>query len=265
MRHWKQMIPPFIKRAITPLSKLYHQTTIYRNKTRYLGGRLQGYSLKGGLLRGFIEGTYENNLCTIIENNVTPGMVCVDVGAHVGYITLLFAKLTGNTGRVIAFEAHPTNSKYIKQNIEINKLADYVTVENIAINDGRESVVYLQPVRMRSMAEWQISNGQSNKKLSVPATSLDNYFQLNPKVDFVKMDIEGAEAEALVGMKELLTQSRPLLCIEFHHQNAWNARQILLDLGYRLYDMSKKQWIINDNFVYHCLAVPNEKVDQVKL
>jgi FkbM family methyltransferase len=214
----------------------------------------------------YLEDNYEPDVCRIIEEIVQPGWVCVDVGAHKGYYTLLLAKTVGEQGYVIAFEAHPDNAAVVLRNAMINDYGKRVRVENIAISDGSSSRVRLFPGRQRSSAEWNIvghdvSGNQTEPELEVPATSLDAYFSAAQPVDFIKIDIEGAEALALSGMRRVLRESQPVVLIEFHDAAGWLGRRELFEAGYGLRDVVTGRWLDPDRAterVYHCLAVPSQ-------
>jgi FkbM family methyltransferase len=222
---------------------------------------------------GYLEGSYEPEVCQIIMRLVQPGWMCVDVGAHVGYFTLLLAKLVGEHGRVIAFEAHPTNARLCRSNVGINGYEGRVQVENMAVSDGTYHWVKLFPGRGHSSAEWNIvghdvEGNPSQPELEVPATSLDTYFPPGSHVDFVKMDIEGAEAQALRGMRRILQECRPLVLVEFHDENGWTGKEELFIAHYCLYDVRNGRWLDNGlevERVYHCLAVPEERLEDIGL
>ena len=78
----------------------------------------------------------------------------------------------------------------------------------------------------------------------------------------MKIDIEGAEAQALVGMRRILRESRPVVLVEFHNETGWAGREHLLTAGYSLRDAKNTRWLdpaaANVHRVYHCLAVPEE-------
>jgi FkbM family methyltransferase len=255
----KRLIPDYLRQKLRPIAAYWRQTPFYRNRFISLGGRLEGYRIQGGLLPGFLDGTYENDLCQIIEEYLKPGMICVDVGAHVGYITLLMASCVGTQGRVFAFEAYPPNAAYLVKNTATNGMAERVIVENAAVSDGRDAVVTLRFGRQRSPAEWKIT--RDHQGITVRALSLDSYFEGASRLDFIKMDIEGAEEFALIGMTHVLTILRPLLCIEFHHAAAWAQRKVLLEADYLLYNVQQKKWVTTSEgpMIYHILAVPSEK------
>lgn len=263
-------LPQFVLRllGIDRLGRLY----IERNGWP-LSGVLTGYRMTGRGVGSYLEGAYEPDVCRVIVQTVRPGWVCVDVGAHNGYFTLLLAKLVGETGRVVAFEAHPDNAATVRRNVALNHLQARVRVEDMAISDGTCDRVRLFPGRDHSSSEWNIvghdvEGKKKQPELEVLATSLDTYFPAGSRIDFVKMDIEGAEAQALAGMRRVLQESQPAVLVEFHDAAGWAGREELLNAGYALYDVSNGQWLDPDrdvDRVYHCLAVPQERLADMSL
>jgi FkbM family methyltransferase len=238
-----------------------------------LAGALAGCYMRGDVPESYREGSYEPEVCKAIMRIVKPGWVCVDVGAHTGYFTLLLAKLAGEQGRVIAFEAHPVNARSVDSNVKINGYETRAQVENIAVTDGSSNWVKLFPGRRHASAEWNIlghdlEGNLAQPELAVPATSLDAYFPPRSHVDFIKMDIERAEAQALRGMRRLLQECRAFVLVEFHDENGWAARQELFAAQCRLYDLTEGRWLdseIDVQRVYHCLAVPKERLAGINL
>jgi hypothetical protein len=105
---------------------------------------LSGYRMKGpGVFGTYVEKPYEFRVAQTLTRLVQPGWICVDVGAHLGYFTLLLADLVGDRGHVFAFEAHPDNCYWLRENIALNRLIARVTVENLAVSYGRQDFVYL--------------------------------------------------------------------------------------------------------------------------
>jgi FkbM family methyltransferase len=196
----------------------------------------------------------------------------VDVGAHKGYFTLLLAKLVGERGRVIAFEAHPDNAATTRKHAAVNGVAERVVVENRAVSDGSEPEVTLYFGREGSSFEWNILGrdvlGRATEAvLRVPATTLDAHFAPGERIDFLKMDIEGAEAMALPGMHRLLAESRPVLVVEFHSQAVWDARHALIPGPYTFHDISSGRQIApaESGFVHQALIVPAERAATTRL
>jgi FkbM family methyltransferase len=245
----------------------------FKFRGHQLDGPLAGCRMRGRVLDAYLDGSYEPDVCETIMSIVQRGWICVDVGAHVGYFTLLFAKLVDERGRVIAFEAHPENARQLRFNTRINGYETRVQVENVAISDGISQRVNLFPGRGHSSFEWNIvghdvEGNPRQPELEVQATSLDAYFTACSCVDFIKIDIEGAEAQALHGMRRLLRETRPFVLVEFHDEKSWTGRRELLTADYRLYDVRNARWLNSEldvGGVYHCLAVPRERMADIRL
>lgn len=190
-------------------------------------------------------GTYEPQLESAISKFVKPGMVVYDVGANIGYITLLLSKAVGPDGRVVAFEALPENLVRLRKNLSLNNLEAQVRIEYLAVTDRPGQVQFLVgPSGGTGKVEG--SRGRESivytGSIAVSGISLDDYvFAVdNPAPDLVKMDIEGGEAIALPGMSRILTLKRPLLFLELHgFEAAKIAWDILIRANYVICSMAE--------------------------
>ena len=152
---------------------------------------------------------YEPELTAAIERVVQPGWTCADVGAHVGNITETLVRLVGKRGRVVAFEAHPTNADHLRARF---KRARVVEVVNAAVGDGTTDRVGLFAGRHDHSTEWNVLGHDvegvpTRQVLEVPAVSLDAWFSPGQSLEFVKIDVEGAEGlddEAWLSRSELV-------------------------------------------------------------
>jgi FkbM family methyltransferase len=185
-------------------------------------------------------GTYEPELQAAIANLVQPGWVVFDVGANIGYITLLLARAVGEGGRVVAFEPLPENMRRMQRNLALNGLQGRVECLSVAVIDQTREVEFLTGPSHK-MGKVQGSAGQEKVEygatLRVPGYSLDEYAHrvgvLHP--DLIKMDIEGGEILALPGMQGLLSAKRPVVFLELHGpQAAQVAWEIFTRLGYQV-------------------------------
>jgi FkbM family methyltransferase len=179
---------------------------------------------------------YEPELTAAIEQVVQPGWTCADVGAHVGNVTETLVRLVGRTGRVISFEAHPDNAAQLRDRF---RRAGVVEVVNAAVSDGSTEQIALYAGRHDHSTEWNVvghdvAGVPTRAVLEVRAVSLDRWFEPGARLDFVKVDVEGAEGLVLAGMRRLLRKARPVLAVEFHDDEGWASRQELLDAGYTL-------------------------------
>lgn len=217
---------------------------------------LSGYRMRGpGVFGTYIEEPYETFVVRALTCLIQPGWITVDVGAHLGYFTLLLARLVGEAGQVFAFEAHPENAQWLRENVILNELTKQVTVENLAVSDGRQTVVRLN-APLRYTCEWSIvRDSPVHHFLEIPAISLDQYFAQGPCVDFIKLDIEGAEYLALQGMCSLLDRDQPICLIELHAEEGQMAARFLKDMDYTLTDLNNRP-IAGPVFPSHILAWP---------
>jgi FkbM family methyltransferase len=145
---------------------------------------------------------------TRFRQAIKPGSTVVDVGANVGYFTLVASRLTGASGTVIAFEPDPFNFELLCRNVKINGASNVVTVQS-AVSDrpGASTMLLGNSSDHSSLFPHPVSAPRST--ISVDCVSLDSYF--NGRVaDVIKMDVEGAEPLAIAGARETIAAARHL-------------------------------------------------------
>ena len=148
-------------------------------------------------------GTFEPQETALVQSVVKSGDFVVDLGAHIGYYTLLFSKLVGPLGRVIAFEPAPDFCAILRRNVSTNGLTN-VTIENAAVGATSHAGV----LHLSANALDRYTEGRSGSEtVPIEVVALDNYFPAGIKIDLLKIDIQGAEAAALRGMERVLAQS----------------------------------------------------------
>jgi FkbM family methyltransferase len=162
-----------------------------------------------------LSGSYEPTTARVLEALVTPGSTVVDVGANIGYFTVLSALLTGPTGRVIAFEPEPRNHAVLTDNVASNGLrqvtvvqaacADRVGTHELAINASETGWHRLVPV-------GEVGRG---KRVIVEVTTVDTIIGEAP-VDVVKIDVEGHEGSVVAGMAQTLADNPGITVILEH-------------------------------------------------
>ncbi|MGA9762860.1 MAG: FkbM family methyltransferase [Gaiellaceae bacterium] len=216
----------------------------------------------------YVSHSYEPDVASALERLVHAGSTCVDAGAHFGYFTLLLARLVGPKGRVVAFEVERDNAELVRRNIRLNNLNQRVTVECLAVL-GSSGPVELFAGSSGGSTEWTVDAEFAAREDAeprtrpavaiVPSVSLDEYFGRQETVDLIKMDIEGAEAKALPGMKRLLTESRPVIVLEFHREAGWPAIETLIACGYQFETLAGDRFEAPrsaDEVPYHLVARP---------
>jgi FkbM family methyltransferase len=181
----------------------------------------------------FWVGTYESEKAQLLVRHVKPGGTFYDVGANVGFYTLLASRLLGPTGRVIAFEPSPRNLGFLRHHLVLNS-ATNVEVLDLAISDS-EGVTQFSvgddPKKSKITAAADIAAGD----ITVRTTTLDRLMGELPPPDLIEMDIEGAEYAALCGAEQLLRRSSPAIFLSTHGQDVHKACcELLCTLGYKL-------------------------------
>jgi FkbM family methyltransferase len=165
-----------------------------------------------------LEGAWDPALSKFIETNLSPSDVFIDVGAHVGYFTLLAARRVGPTGTVLSIEPNPFALEQLELNVERSNLQN-VLVEHTACGESRAVVkLYLHADSNSSMASLYSGKASAAGAVEVPCTTLDQLCQERRlhRVKLVKIDVEGAELFVLRGMKGVMREMRPAIVIELH-------------------------------------------------
>jgi FkbM family methyltransferase len=159
--------------------------------------------------------SYERGTTYLFNKLVRSGMVVLDVGACVGYYTLIAARLVGVSGRVYAFEPDPTNYELLLKNISLNKYENIIAVQKAVSNETGQANLYLSNKNIGAHSMY-FNDRVSSHTVTVPTITIDDFWQsLNcPTAHLIKMDIEGAEIMALEGMKRLCQQESLKLIIE---------------------------------------------------
>ncbi len=164
--------------------------------------------------RQFQTDVYEPEVSTLIERLLKPGMSVVDLGASSGYYTLLAARRVGTGGRVFAFEPDPFMHRYLRTNVQLNGLGNVLCMR-LAVSNSVGRLKFARD----ELERGHLTSSEEDRLLSVDTTTLDTFFQGRgwPPVDFIKMDIEGAETAALEGMSEVAARNAELaLIVEFN-------------------------------------------------
>jgi FkbM family methyltransferase len=174
-------------------------------------------------------GSYEPEMQRLFVKVVKPGGVFYDIGANVGFYSLLASQLVG-TGKVFAFEPSPENIRYMRRHLDINR-CDNVEILDLAICD-REGYAYFAEDRTGSMGRLE-----GRGELQVRTSTLDALLRAQniPPPDYLKMDIEGAEFQALRGARHCFQQYKPVLFLATHGREVHRSCcELLNSWGYKI-------------------------------
>jgi FkbM family methyltransferase len=163
----------------------------------------------------------------VIEQfNAKDGDIVVDIGAHIGRYTIINSKRVGENGKVIAIEAHPDNFEILNRNIKLNKLTNVIPL-NYAVYSKQTKLKLYLPVEEPGFTIYNtvmVNRTASEEKFTeVNANTLDNILlQQNgishADINWIKIDVEGAELEVLKGARSILSKSKDIsLLIEIHN------------------------------------------------
>jgi FkbM family methyltransferase len=171
-----------------------------------------------------VSGVWEPNVTAAFTRALRPGDVCLDVGAHIGYFTLLASKLVGPAGHVYAFEPSPSNYEALEANLRRNGVANVSAVGTAVGEHAERALLHAAPGSntgrgtLRDVRPNRAALGDdSGVMVDVhPATDFIPPADLE-RVRVVKIDVEGYEVEALRGLVPLLELGGPLsVFVEFN-------------------------------------------------
>jgi FkbM family methyltransferase len=175
-----------------------------------------------------LDGLWESHVTGWLHDVLRPGQVFVDVGANVGYFTLLGAQLVGREGRVVAVEAHPGLFDILRRNVVMNGHRGTVTLWNRAAWSEPTQLSFHRRVHYSANssvgsvnAEGLSELGDSEDVVEVEAARLDDLLEGVDRVDVLKIDVEGAEVQAFRGLSRVL-KANPEIVIMFE----WSPEQL---------------------------------------
>ena len=194
-------------------------------------GRLKGKKwIKGSGVNGYWLGSYESEKVSLFEKTLKKGNIVFDIGAHIGFYSLLSAELTGKDGKVFSFEPLTTNYEYLKKHIEINNYRN-ITPLNVAVSDKDDFAFFSEG---ESTSTGHLAN---NGEIKVRTIAIDDWINNKklPIPNVLKIDVEGAEFSVLKGAVNLLKTHHPVVFLSTHSSEIHkNCCDFLLALRYKL-------------------------------
>ncbi len=203
------------------------------------------------------EGIYEETETRYVMDQIKEGQIVLDIGANIGYYTLIFANLVGKKGHVFAFEPEPDNFDLLKKNVETNNYKN-TTTENLAVSNKIGNVKLYLCKSNAGQHKIFPSKTISDDYVNVNVTTIDEYFKLSDlydKISFIKIDVEGAEMGVLQGMDNLLEKNRLTLLMEF------NPKQMI---EYNVSPQDLLNFLVSKGFILNYVDKENKIIKQVK-
>jgi len=221
--------------------------------------------ISGGLLAGhkwvrfmrshnqeYVQGTYEQSLQDEIARLLKPGMTFYDVGANAGFFSLLASHLVGPAGHVVSFEPHPVTASNLSAQMRVNGASNVEIIEaavcdrvgSAKFSDGDVSV-------MTSLA----AAATAARTIEVKTIDLDTVIKGHRPPDVLKLDVEGAEMDALAGARQMLSLIRPVMLVELHTaQIARDFERLMQSINYTSKSLNQEEGAEWERFV---VATPN--------
>lgn len=206
------------------------------------------------ILRGSLEVPVQEAL----RRTIAPGAVFFDVGANIGFFSLLGARLVGAEGRVVAFEPVPESAASIRASGSLNGF-EHLEVRDVAVADrsGQGELCVVEDAswsRLTTYREHELMTRQA----IVTVVTIDELVEAGevPIPDVIKIDVEGAELEVLAGMGRLIESRQPTIICELHVTNVEFAR-LMHSHGYAVENLDGPELIAEAGPNVHALARPS--------
>jgi FkbM family methyltransferase len=153
--------------------------------------------------------------------NPKKGDTVIDIGAHIGRYTITSSKRVGNTGKVVAIEADPDNFRILKRNIALNNLTNVLPLNYAVFSTKTRMKLYEQSASAKYNSLMLARAAKSRNYVEVNADTLDSILMQNGinQVNWIKIDVEGAELEVLKGSAKTLSGENIFLFVEIHNIN----------------------------------------------
>ena len=175
---------------------------------------VQGHKMYVGAQDAVIDSllAYEKFETDLFKRQIKEGMTVVDLGAHLGYYTLIAAKLVGWRGEVFAFEPEPYNYGLLIRNIATNGYSNVIAVQKAVSNRVGSARLFLSRDNSGDHRMYDSHDGRDS--IEIETVTLDKFFKDKSNgIDVIKMDVQGAEMAALQGMGNIIKKNASLKII----------------------------------------------------
>lgn len=163
----------------------------------------------------------EPELLYLLKKEIDSGMFCMDLGANIGYVSLLMADLVGKSGRISAIEPDETNFELLLKNISVNNFEDIIKPEKLLISNKNGFENFYTAKNELNLGSIMRHSKTSDRPIKIRSQTLSKRFETGKIPDLIKFDVEGAEVLILDGFYDLLSRNTntPLkIIMELHPQ-----------------------------------------------
>jgi FkbM family methyltransferase len=220
------------------LSRRAFRLFLGQGTVRIQSGPMAGVSLAASehISHAHIRGTYEIETQEAIYKHLRPGFICYDLGASIGYLSLLMA--SAKASHVYCFEPAPHAAAEIRKHMAANGFQNYTVVPDPVSNSRRPGRFALTEVTYGSGivdadTRWPV--------IELTSITLDEFAAHHEFPDLIKIDVEGEEDRVLDGARSILEKRNALICCEVHtNEDAEQVSAILNEYGYRITTLDGK-------------------------
>jgi FkbM family methyltransferase len=190
-------------------------------------------------------GVHEGLVTKFLQCFLRSGLTCFDVGANIGYYSLLFSKLVGPFGQVHGFEPCPNEFGRLQRNVFLNDMSN-INLHQIALGDIKGKIGI---TKWKKGGLTRVSSSNDDFFHEARSTTLDDFCKIKKiyKINVIKVDIEGYEVKFLHGALETILRNKPTIVIELNPtaldifgNNVLEIKEILCNMGYTLYKTHRK-------------------------
>jgi len=256
------------------LATISHIKPFRKYFTTLWGDKMYGYMPEVNTF--YYYGYCEANLTSFLLRWLKEDATFIDVGAHIGFYSVMTSRLVGDKGKIYSFEPTPWTFEILESNA---KGLNNVKIYNKGVSDKNETIDFSDYGpgygAYNTAGKESAMLNRIPKKMKAETVVLDIFCRENNiRPDFIKLDAEGFEYKILSGMKEIMNTHRPLITLEMAGDEKWSQNRdtsvkILVDAGYESYEMA------NDGYINKCeiksiyrytnlLFVPNDKIEAIK-
>lgn len=189
----------------------------------------------------YFEKNYEKENIEFLSVHCKKNDVVIDIGAHIGLMSVICAKLVGAQGKVYSFEPTPKTYSILQKIIKLNHVESIVLPLNKAVSDQKGSLpFYIDDYEGSNANSLVINNHRERHAISIDLTSVDIFYQeFNiEKIDILKIDAEGTELDVLKGAIQVIKKFHPKIILAIHPQLIKNNNQTIAEIYDLIYSLN---------------------------
>lgn len=245
--------------------KALDAVTLGRGVPRQIGGETIRFPAKWSR---YYEAEYEPETFRFFRENVKNGDTVLDIGGHIGLFAVVTARLVGPSGKVFSFEPTPFTRSVLQEVVDLNGCGEIVEVRGEAVSSKCGETVFYDTGDEISNANSLVRSELTRREIPIRLVSVDDFVrERGLDVDCLKIDVEGAELDVLIGAKETFTIQRPVARLGLHPpfilQNGQTLEQIWELLSDYKLDVifegkkAKKTWFCSQPELFDVNLIPS--------